>query len=173
MFFNPKHISLKWHILTSSLLFDREHISPQFVLQITNTCFRKFENGNVNVFKFQTFNFKKLIFSKNKKQIDPAFSLWPAEVTSHPTNATRRNNFSTKFQYNFKSYKIIFENNIIYFSRKGTLTLTPGMGVGGPFMTKNPKQSPKISKGITTNNIEAKNIKKSLKNMFVLYLFPL
>ena len=29
--FNQKHIYLKWHILTSSPLFDRHHISPDLI----------------------------------------------------------------------------------------------------------------------------------------------
>ena len=63
-------------------------------------------------------------------------------ATSHPTNATRLNHFSTSFHFfNFhKNHKtsIIFS----FFPPKGTLTLTPGMGVvvGGPFRT------PEISK---------------------------
>ena len=54
-----------------------------------------------------------------------------ASATSHPTNATRRNHFSIFFIFheNHKKYilKTLFH---IFFTRKGTLTLTPGMGVG-------------------------------------------
>ena len=39
MFFNQKPISLKWHILTSSPLFDKNHPCPEFALKITKIMF--------------------------------------------------------------------------------------------------------------------------------------
>ena len=68
---------------------------------------------------------------------------------SHPTNATRRNHFSTSFSFSFFT-KITknHQKNIIFHivsPRKGTLTLTPGMEVGGdhlgPKIFKIPKES--------------------------------
>ena len=87
-------------------------------------------------------------------------------MTSHPTNATRRNNFST-ICLSFSFFPIYYNNHInrtrnvfsIFFPWKGTLTLALGMGMGGgPFRTKNLKKlqksetSQKISENLDKNH---------------------
>ena len=56
-FCNQNSISLKWHILPSSPLFEKHHISPQFKIKITKTL-----SFNVRKFKltiFRTFQISK------------------------------------------------------------------------------------------------------------------
>ena len=50
-----KSVSLKWHILTLSPLFEKEHFDFSFELQITKHVFSKshmFENQNTLIFDF-------------------------------------------------------------------------------------------------------------------------
>ena len=53
MFFNQKYISLKWHILTSSPLFNKDHPSPYFALQMTKAYLPHFKISNIS--KVRTF----------------------------------------------------------------------------------------------------------------------
>ena len=121
---HPVSTSLKWPILTCSPLVDRQHTSPSFQLKITKPQLSLFSKllfsrmSTSNQFKIQ---FLTVMFSKNSnsssqifhiseigitifnKKKGTYFQLLYIETTSHPTNATRRNYFSTCLHFLYKS----------------------------------------------------------------------
>ena len=114
MSFNPKSMSLKWHILTSSLQFEKHHISPSFEPRIT-----KIISSNVyfSIFIYRlckTFSKNILynIFIYTEKYIGSHKNI---KIIIHNTEHTKHT------QIHFQQSKFSFFKKYISFGLPGSL----------------------------------------------------